>query len=123
MDSKIKCKCGNRVDIKEMKYGISGQELVCDQCHQTQQANFKRKLFGANSEVAKKVGGKKIDGGDRMFYYCENCGFKFSRKKDFCFNGRCPNCSKYSIKERKMELAQSLIDDVDKWEETKVLRR
>ncbi|HLD11100.1 MAG TPA: hypothetical protein VJB89_03385 [Candidatus Nanoarchaeia archaeon] len=119
----VKCKCGNLVDIKEMKYGLNGKELICNQCHQVQQANFKRKIFGGNIGINKIVGNKKLGSGDRMLYYCDHCGFKFSRKKDFLFNGRCPNCSKFAVKERKIELAQSLIDDVDKWEETKILRR
>ncbi|MBS3159900.1 hypothetical protein J4436_03865 [Candidatus Woesearchaeota archaeon] len=130
MDTKMRCKCGNCVPVKEMKYDINGTDLICGECYRYQQLRFKEKVFGKSYNKIETITGKKRDTVDtrrfqeeKIKYFCENCHYKFSRKKDFKFNLICPNCGKTGLRINNNESAQKLIDTIGDWEENRILKR
>ena len=61
MDTKMRCKCGNCVPVKEMKYDINGTDLICGECYRYQQLRFKEKVFGKSYNKIETITGKKRD--------------------------------------------------------------
>ncbi|MBW2967249.1 hypothetical protein KY362_02065 [Candidatus Woesearchaeota archaeon] len=81
-------RCG--FEYPEISLMADGNSVFCNDCLQ------KKKKEAADAEFRRK----QAIANARMKYYCYDCKFHFSRKKDFMIN-MCPNCGSENFVEEK----------------------
>src|SRR3989344_261469 len=87
-DVMVACvECTSKVSLGNTIYDKKGTSLICYEC-------YNKLARGIQPEQYKTVQSSEPD---KLIYNCRSCGFKFSRSKNFKFNGLCFNCGKESL--------------------------
>lgn len=104
--------CSTRVPIKDMKFDLSGTSLICEPCYGRQHSrstrHFERKELGPSQSAERRVE-RSSQVASYLFYQCQSCSYRFSRKASFTFLN-CPHCSKQTIKVVQGNTAQQIVD-------------
>lgn len=79
--------CTSKTQIGSTTYDRTGKNLICFGC-------YNKIVQGKQPEVYRTI---QSENPDRLFYNCVACGYKFSRSKEFKFNGLCFHCGKNTI--------------------------
>ncbi len=99
-------KCGRKSPVSQMRYDSNGKDLICINCL------GQRKI--ESPSIGKSV---KKEGGETMKYFCPNCKYRFSRKKEVGFPGVCPFCGKSGVDKDSATSADSLLKESDKFKD------
>ncbi|MEK6936651.1 MAG: hypothetical protein AABW58_01115 [Nanoarchaeota archaeon] len=93
-------KCGKKVHPSELrKENQNSDTMICNSCY------VKAKDIDATMEQIKTVKPGNIQGVYQ--YFCEACGFKFTRNKEV-FNKSCPYCSKENIRQVNVNIVKEI---------------
>lgn len=107
--------CSTRVNVKDMKFDMTGTSLICQECYERQASRSTRfmeqKNLGESAAIERRLERAK-NTINYIFYKCEGCQYSFSRKVDFKFNN-CPNCGCQSVKIMQKNSAQQIVDTSD----------
>ena len=80
----VSCKsCELKVPMSKTRFDSSGSCLICLKCY--------KDIYGLNGEKIVQTADP-----NRLNFSCNNCGYKFSRNKEFSLTV-CPYCSKQSL--------------------------
>jgi hypothetical protein len=102
-------KCGNKAPANEMRYSVDGKRIICSKCQAVEKGGVKesttqpKTIKGRYEEPA----APKVEA--TVTYYCTNCRFKFSRRKEIYIR-ICPYCSKETISVVPNQSAQAYIN-------------
>ncbi|MBU0461549.1 MAG: hypothetical protein KJ574_03100 [Nanoarchaeota archaeon] len=107
--------CSNKVPIREMKFDLSGTELICSVCYEKQRSrtsgSFEKKDFGPSLAIERRIE-RASRAESYVFYKCDTCKYSFSRKESFGFK-KCPNCGKETLTTLQKNTAQKILDTSD----------
>jgi len=109
--------CGVRTPISSMRYNLGGSKLICPSCVEKERGGIKPGTTHSpvavklQKEQSLKQASQPSEAGPGVAsYYCRNCHFKFSRRRDMDV-GTCPYCGKDSVGMAYEGKAQDLIEE------------
>jgi len=76
--------CSSKVPMGDMRYHWKTGDFVCPDCYEGKPAKVHKPVNLPNQ-------------GDRTHYRCSDCGYTFSRGKDFTVTGLCFFCGKEAV--------------------------
>jgi Zn finger protein HypA/HybF involved in hydrogenase expression len=117
VENLVSCeKCSKRVNVKEMKFDLSGTELICPECYEKQKKTstqrFERKELGPSLATERKKE-RSLNLESYIYYKCSSCSYSFSRNSEFKFKN-CPFCGKHTVEAVQKNTAQKIIEDSNK---------
>ena len=93
-------KCNKKVHPSELrKENQNSNLLICTSCY-----NKIKDVNNSLEDIEKEITIK----GEKVKYYCESCGFKFTRNK--VNNKSCPYCNKDSVKQVDLKIIKEVKD-------------
>ena len=95
-------KCNKKVHPSELKKEtLNSDVMVCSSCF-----NKAKDVSNSLEELKKEIISSKEE---KVKYYCEACGFKFTRNKSIA-NKSCPYCNKEAVKQVNVKLVKEVKD-------------
>lgn len=95
-------KCNKKVHPSELrKESQISTVMICNSCF-----NKAKDVSNSIEEIKKEITSSKEE---KAKYYCESCGFKFTRNKSIN-NKSCPYCNKDSIKRADIKIVKEIKD-------------
>lgn len=95
-------KCNKKVHPSELrKEDQNSNVLICTSCY-----NKAKDVSDSLEEIKKNM--TTTLKGEKIKYYCEACGFKFTRNKSA--NKSCPYCNKDAVKQVDIKLVREFKD-------------
>ena len=100
-DAFVVCrKCNKKVHPSELrKESVVSSVMICSTCY-----NKAKELSISIAEIKKEAATNS-----KAKFYCEACGFKFTRSKTV-FSKSCPYCNKESVKQVDVKLIKEIKD-------------
>lgn len=98
-------KCGRKSPVAKMRYDVNGKDLICIDC------------LGQRKVEGPQIKGVQKSGGESVRYFCQNCKYRFSRKKEVGIPKVCPFCGKAAVEKDSASSADSLLKDSDNFRE------
>ncbi len=128
--------CGARTQMNTMRYNLSGNKLICQNCIEKERSGLKpgtthsmsarlrqeqmmqktassipARTVRAAAQSSEPQQSMHTEGGEGMArYVCRSCHFKFSRKRDMDITS-CPYCGRGSVSPAYEGKAQDLIEE------------
>jgi hypothetical protein len=115
--------CGARTQISQMRYNLGGTKLICSNCvdkergtikpgttHSPAAVRMQKESNAKTEQTQSRPAASQVNTGGMAGYYCRNCHFKFSRRRDIDVTN-CPYCGKDSVAPAYEGRAQDLIEE------------
>ena len=94
-------KCNNKVHPSELRKETQNTNvMICNSCF-----NKAKDVKTSLEEIKKEISNSKEE---KIKYYCEACGFKFTRNRST--NKSCPYCNKDAVKQVDIKLIKEIKD-------------
>ena len=94
-------KCNKKVHPSELRKENQNENvMICNSCF-----NKAKDVKNTLEEIKEEITSSK---GEKIKYYCEACGFKFTRNKSI--NKSCPYCNKDAVKQINLKIIKEVKD-------------